>query len=231
MIPYIKQHDYIKLERDDSSGIRLYATPDGLKLPSVTTIISATKDMSGIDAWRKWVGESAAAEILKDAGNLGNIMHPYLDNYLMGITVHQKNNYIHILARRMAQNIIDNGLSLLDGFYGTEISLYRKGLYAGTADLVASYDKEMVICDYKNSRKIKKDAHLEDYKIQLVAYSTAHDEMYGTNIKKGIIMMSARPDETTKFIDYKNIILEGLQFQLYKDKWLHRIDDYYKLVS
>ena len=42
---------------------RVYQTPDGERLPSVTTILGATKDMTALNEWRKRIGEDKAAQI------------------------------------------------------------------------------------------------------------------------------------------------------------------------
>ena len=228
MIPTSNKFKYPKLPREDNvDGKRLYLTPDGMKLPSVTTILSATKDMSGLQKWRDWVGDKEADRITKDACSIGTIMHGYLENHLLNVNTPRKKNFIHLHAAKMADIIIEKGLCDIDCVYGMEVALYQTGLWAGTADLVASHKGTICIADFKNTRKMKKEKLLEDYYCQCVAYSLCHDSMFGTKITKGVIMMVTRSDEN-EFIEYETIILEGKKFEKYKNMWFDRVEQYYK---
>ena len=69
--------DYQLLQRTENSNGRFYNTPDGKLLPSVTTILSATKDNSYLDEWRNNIGEQKAAKITEEASRLGTELVPY----------------------------------------------------------------------------------------------------------------------------------------------------------
>jgi genome maintenance exonuclease 1 len=59
----VEKFKYKALERATVDGSRKYATPDGEKLPSVTTILDATKSEESKQAlanWRKRVGHAKA---------------------------------------------------------------------------------------------------------------------------------------------------------------------------
>ncbi len=65
----ISKYNYNTLARDESTGKRLYSTPDGFKVPSVTTILEKTKPAEAREAlanWRKSVGEAKANQITTD---------------------------------------------------------------------------------------------------------------------------------------------------------------------
>jgi genome maintenance exonuclease 1 len=226
MLQLVKKFEYPKLTRTDSPTGRRYITPNGEALPSVTTILGATKDNTHLIAWRKRIGDKKADETVKDAATLGRILHENLENYILGNEVVKKSNLVYTLAQKMSDNIIENGLKKLSHAYGMEAALYCEGLYAGTADLIAEYEGEMVIVDYKNSIKIKKEEWLEDYYCQLCAYAIAHNEMFGTKIKKAIIMMSARPISNSTTVEYKNFVLEGEKFEKYSNIWLSKVESY-----
>ena len=84
----INKFNYEKLSRDESTGKRLYATPDGHKVPSVTTILDKTKPEESRIAlanWRKAVGEAKAQAITTEAANRGTRMHKFLEDYVKGI--------------------------------------------------------------------------------------------------------------------------------------------------
>jgi genome maintenance exonuclease 1 len=76
-----ERYTYVKFDRESVEGKRLYATPDGAKLPSVTTILDKTKPaekVAALQAWRRSVGEKKATEIVTDAASRGTRMHKYL---------------------------------------------------------------------------------------------------------------------------------------------------------
>jgi genome maintenance exonuclease 1 len=106
----------------------------------------------------------------------------------------------------MAQTIISNGLSKCNEFWGTEISLFYPKIYAGTTDLVGIHDGSEAIMDHKQTNKPKKREWIEDYFIQLAAYAAAHNEVYKTKIRKGVIFMCSADNQ------YQEFILEGADF-------------------
>jgi hypothetical protein len=125
-------------------------------------------------------------------------------------------------ATRMANTIIEKGLSKWDAWYGTEVTQYYPGLYAGQGDLVGVHGGSDAIGDFKQSNKPKHKDWIEDYLLQLSAYAMAHDQVYGTNINKGVIMMCT-PD-----CYYQEFIIEGSELKKWKHQWLRRVDEYYK---
>ena len=71
----INKFDYAEIKRKQVDGKRLYACPDGNAVASVTTILSKTKDMTHLIAWKKRVGEAKAQEIVTEAASVGTRMH------------------------------------------------------------------------------------------------------------------------------------------------------------
>jgi genome maintenance exonuclease 1 len=200
---------------------RVYQTPDGEKLPSVTTILSSTKDMTHLNEWRKRIGEDKANQITREAAGVGTAMHNNLERFIAGIKRQPGNNPVHVQANAMADIIIENGLSDVDEIWAIEQSLYFPGLYSGTTDLIAVYKGNPSICDYKQTNKPKKEEWIEDYKLQLVAYIMAHNEVYGTNIREGHVFMCSRD------LKYQQFDLWPSDFNKYQDLWLAKIEEYY----
>lgn len=210
-------------------------TPDGFAVPSVTTILDATKPEEAKQAlleWRKRVGESKAKEITAEAAGRGTRMHKFLENYVktgnsgdFGSNPYSKQSHV------MAHTIIEKGLSKCQEFWGTEVSLYFPEIYAGTTDLAGVHDNSEAIMDYKQTNKPKKREWIEDYFLQLAAYANAHNEVYGTKIRKGVVFMCVAPKEVSSGIwskpEYQEFVLEGLEFDKYKDKWFERLEKYY----
>ena len=202
---------------------RVYLTPDGESLPSVTTILSATKDMTALNEWKKRVGEEKAKQITTEAAGVGTAMHANLERFIAGLQRQPGNNPVHVQANKMADVIIEKGLSSVNEVWAMEQSLYFPGLYSGTTDLVAVYKDNPSVCDYKQTNKLKKEEWVEDYKMQLVAYILAHNEVYGTDIREGHVFMCSRNFE------YQQFDLWPKDFDEYQDKWLAKVEEYYNL--
>jgi len=223
-----QKFNYTEMSRTNINGSRHYLTPDGDKLPSVTTILSATKSEESKEAlnnWRKRVGVQKAQEITTEAASRGTRMHKWLENYIMDdVLGFPGSNPYSQQSHRMAENIISCGLNKCSEFWGTEISLYYPKIYAGSTDLVGVHDNSPAILDFKQSNKLKKREWIDDYFVQLVAYANAHNAVYGTTISKGVIMMC-----TADFV-YQEFILEGDEFKHYENIWFKKLEEYYLSV-
>jgi genome maintenance exonuclease 1 len=233
-----ERYTYSKLTRDESSGKRLYATPDGHKVPSVTTILDKTKPAESRIAlanWRKAVGEAKAQQITTEAANRGTRMHTYLENYIKGETL--KDTVSNPYAQQslvMAKKVIAEGMIHVDEVWGSEVPLYFPELYAGTTDCVGIHKGEESILDFKQTNKPKKREFIDDYFIQLTAYAMAHNEVHGTNIRKGVILMCVKPEEITPGVwaepQYQEFILEPKDFDYWTERWCSRVSEYYRLA-
>src|ERR1035437_5099605 len=183
----VKKYNYESLTRQEENGLRKYNTPDGKKLVSVTTILSATADKSHLIEWRKNVGEAEATRITTEAAGLGTGLHNNLENYILDKPLNGT-----FMQKALANVIIKQGLCKVSEVWGTEVALYSKELYAGTTDLTGIHDGKPSIMDFKNSLKEKKREWIEDYFMQCCAYKLSHDEMYGTDIQRCVIMIATR---------------------------------------
>jgi genome maintenance exonuclease 1 len=213
------------MSRVEIDGKRRYATPDGEKLPSVTTILDATKSEESKKAlmeWRKRVGAQKAQEITTEAAGRGTRMHKWLEDYIKtGVLNEPGSNPYSIQSHQMAQSIISQGLVKCNEYWGTEVPLYYPKIYAGTTDLVGVHDNDEAIMDHKQTNKPKKREWIEDYFVQLAAYANAHNEVHGTKIRKGVIFMCSADNL------YQEFILEGTDFDKYTDIWFSRVEKYY----
>ena len=212
---------YEPLSRVDINGSRHYLTPGGVHVPSVTTILSATKDSTGINEWVQKVGEEEATRIKNEAARIGTGMHNNLENYMLGRPIVGS-----FMEQSLAKLIIKRGFPRLTEVWGIEVALYSAGLYAGTTDLVAVLDNgEPAIVDFKNSRTPKRVEWIDDYKAQLGAYALAHNEMFGTDIRQGLIMMACRTGE------YQEFYFTGADFEQCIELWLSKLSLFLETVS
>lgn len=226
--PFVERFQYQNCTQvnDPVTRKRVYLTPDGLKTPSVTTILSATKDQTALNEWRKRVGFEKAQQITTEAAGVGTAMHANLERFLCGLERQPGNNVVHVQANKMADVIIENGLKNVSEVWAMEQSLYFPGLYSGTTDLVGVYGgDEPAVMDYKQTNKPKKEEWIDDYKIQLVAYILAHNEVYKTDIRRGVVFMCSRD------LQYQQFDLLPSDYNKYEDLWLGKVEEYYKLTA
>jgi genome maintenance exonuclease 1 len=197
----IERYQYTKLSRDDSTGKRLYACPDGTKVPSVTTVLDKTKPEEAKQAllnWRRSVGEAKAQQITTEAANRGTRMHTFLERYVKGEGI--KDTVSNPYAQQslvMAKKVIAEGFGHITEIWGSEVPLYYPELYAGTTDCVGLHQGQESILDFKQTNKPKKIEWIDDYFLQLTAYALAHNQVHGTNIRKGVIMMCVKTPGVT----------------------------------
>lgn len=215
------------MSRVEIDGKRRYATPDGEKLPSVTTILDATKSEEAKQAlqnWRNRIGHQKAQAITTEAAGRGTRMHKWLENYVLkGESGEPGSNPYSKQSHQMAQSIITQGLVNCTEFWGTEVPLYFPKVYAGTTDLVGVHDGSPAIMDHKQANKLKKREWIDDYFVQLAAYANAHNEVHGTNIRKGVIFMCTADNI------YQEFIIEGDEFDKYSNLWWQRVEKYYMM--
>jgi len=232
---YKPKFNYTPLSRGSYGGSRRYTTPDGRQLPSVTTVLDATKSEESRRALQEWkarVGAEKAQAIATEASNRGTRMHTYLEKYVLeSERVPEPTNPYGKPSWHMANQIIEHGLVNCDEYWGIEVPLYFPGLYAGTTDCVGVHKNTSSIIDFKQSNKVKKREWIDDYFLQLCAYAEAHNEVHETDIRRGVIMMCVKPDLDkdglmTGTPQYLEFILEGAEWDHYRNLWWQRLEQY-----
>ena len=217
-----KRFDYPESIRSLVNDQRHYDVGEE-KLPSVTTILSATQSdekKASLAKWRRNVGENKAESIMNEAANRGTIMHRILEGYLLGQN-HADFSDLGQEAGIMAQTVIDSGIrGHLDEIWGSEITVYYPRLYAGATDLAGIYDGRESIIDFKQSNKPKRREWITDYFLQLAAYAMAHNYVYDTNIQSGVILMCTKDNYFQKFE------VKDEEFQRFSWEWLRRVDKF-----
>jgi len=219
-----KQFNYPTSSRSLINNERHYAIGD-TKLPSVTTILSATQSeekKASLEKWKARVGQQEADNIKNQAATRGTNMHSHLEYHLNGQGLLDLSDEGRV-ARSMAQTIIDKGLGDLEEIWGNEVTLYYPDLYAGQADLIGIYQGRESIIDFKTSNKPKRDEWITDYYLQGAAYASSHDCIYNTKIEQTVILICT-PD-----LFFQKFIINGSRFRQYKWEWLQRVDQYYNM--
>ena len=221
----INKFNYAPISRKQVDGKRLYETPDGNAVASVTTILDRTKPEESKQAlanWRKRVGHAKAQEITTEAAGVGTRMHTYLEKYIeTGEWPTPGSNPFAQQAHSMAKVIKDNVMDDIE-VWGSEVALYMPNMYAGTTDLVGTYKGQPAIMDFKQTNKPKKVEWVVDYFLQLTAYAEAHNEIYGTNIREGHVFMCSRAGEYQQFDVWPD------EYEEWRQEWYNRVYTYYE---
>ncbi len=220
-IKHNSKYTYIDGTRSDDHGTRTYDVA-GHRLPSVTTILSRTKDQTFLKEWKAKVGEKKAEEIKNLSSNRGTAMHKFLEKYVLG-EGYDDLTELGKVAKKMASKVIDIGLTPVNEYYGSEVTLYYPGLYAGSTDLICSHNGKETVVDFKQSNRPKQREWVGDYFLQIAAYAMAHDYVHNSKIEQGVIMMCT-PD-----LYYQEFVVEGAELRRYKHEFLKRLDMYYDL--
>ena len=214
-----EKYNYVQVSRSEDHGSRTYDI-SGAKLPSVTTILDKTKDKTYLDRWKAKVGNEEAERIKNYSSKRGTSMHKFIEKHITGAGYDDLTE-IGVQAKPMAQKIIDVGLTPVTEYYGSEISLYYPGLFAGSTDLVCMHNDKETIIDFKQANRPKREEWIGDYFLQIGAYAMAHDYIHGSNIEQGIIMVCT-PD-----LYFQEFRFEGDEMRRYRHKFLERLNIYY----
>jgi len=223
-VQIIKKYNYADLKRQDGAT-RLYLTPEGESLPSVTSILGKTKDKSFLKQWRARVGEKEAEKIIANSAQIGTALHLYIEHYV-NKHAYKDLTEIGIQAGKMAQVIIDHdeGLKKVSEVWGSEVHLYYPGKYAGTTDMIGVYDGRPTIIDFKQTNRPKKREWVQDYLMQLAAYAMAHNKLFDTEIDQGVVLMCSRD------LLFQKFELKGENFVRAGDTFMKKLDLYLQSI-
>ena len=221
MIKKSNKYNYLQGTQIMDQGSRIYDVA-GYRLPSVTTVLGKTKNQQFLKDWKAKVGEAEAERIKNLSSKRGTSMHKFLEHYILG-TGYDDLTGLGQEAKAMAEKVIEIGLAPVEEYYGSEVTMYYPGLYAGSTDLVCSHNGVDAIVDFKQANRPKKKEWIEDYYLQIAAYAMAHDYVHGSKINKGVIMVCT-PD-----LYYQEFVVEGAELRQYKHKFLKRLDMYHEL--
>jgi len=195
-------------------GKRVYATPNGEYYPSITTVIgNNAKKQAGLAKWRARVGKEKAAAISSRSASRGTKFHSITEDYLnneLDIKKY-KDSPLPVVMFEQTKKTFDR----IGNIYLQEAFLYSKHLeVAGRVDLVAVFDGELSIIDFKTSAEPKREAYLYDYFIQETAYACCFQELYSLTVKQLVTIVACENGETQVVIKppKKEYLLKLIQY-------------------
>jgi len=204
------------------TGTRYYDF-QGMRLPSVTTILAKTKNQEYLTAWKNKVGHEKAESIKNLSSKRGTAMHKFLESHIQGVG-YDDLTPIGCEAKPMAEKIIEMGLLPVSEIFGSEVMVHYPGLYAGSTDLVCVHNDLETIVDFKQANRPKREEWIDDYYLQIAAYAMAHDAYYGSEIRQGVIMICT-PD-----LYYQEFRITDQGLRSWKHQFLKRLDHYNELI-
>lgn len=172
---------------EEIGGKRHYVSPNGIKLPSMTTVLGHFKKAQIIE-WRNRVGSKTADEISNRAAVRGTKFHSLLEGYLKN----EQNIFEDVMPdMRQAFSDIRSTVDKIDNIHYIEAPLYSEVLgVAGRTDVIAEFDQVPSIIDFKTSRREKREEWIENYFEQGTGYSLMYEELTGIQINQIVIIIS-----------------------------------------
>ena len=206
------------------NGNQYYLDAKGDHLPSVTTILNATKpqeDRDRLASWRQRVGATEANRISGTASRRGTQTHKQIQRYLLGKETPSPD------ATRPYWESIEPVLQDIDAVRLIESPVFHYDLsYAGRVDCVASYKGIPCVCEWKTADKPKGVVErLYEYPLQLAAYLGAVNQYYqdyGVKIDHGLLVVAipGMPAEVFWF--------EPAAMTDYWQQWEQRVAEYWR---
>jgi ATP-dependent exoDNAse (exonuclease V) beta subunit len=210
---------YPEIKTIEAQNLRWYLVDDHRHYPSITSMLGATmtdEKRQSLENWRKSIGYEEADKIGQDAADNGTAIHLLAERYLKSLPLHEEEFTQHQLGEFKGLRI---KLKRITKIYGQEVALFSDILHiAGRCDCVCEYEGVPSIIDFKTSLRLKNEHQIEDYKYQLSFYAQAHNEMFGTNINQGVILMVSKDGFPLEF---------KVNLNKYYDKLLNRTLEFY----
>ena len=199
--PMYKYQDY---QTTNELGLRWYHTPVG-PLPSITSVLGVSEPAekkASLENWRNSLGHDKAAAKTKQATDHGTMVHLLAERFLKGEDPYAPVNGAAIPGPDVAAfNSLKLKLKKIV-VWGQEKAVYSPALeVAGRFDCAGTYKDVESIIDFKTSlTRLKTRKDVEDYELQLTFYAFAHNELFGTKIKQGVILLAGAGGMPQEFI-------------------------------
>lgn len=209
----ILDFEKFKEENFENNYRRPYLTREGIKYPSVSTVLYKGTDQSWKEKWIEKVGQKEADRISKEATKRGTNIHEITEKYLLNDEKWNENlNYIEKSEFGELKPVLDENVGKI---YGLEVSIYSDLMKTcGRADMIAEWGNKNSIVDFKTSKKEKKKEWIGNYFLQSAAYSYMAYETYGVFCPQIVILIAVDHCKPQIFVDRaKNWIPKFLEIR------------------
>jgi hypothetical protein len=200
------------------------------QVPSVTTILAATRPVETVEALAQWserVGVETARRIRTQSTDRGTLLHQLAEQYFLGEPLDQA----LIAEVRPWWLSIEPVLQRIHDIQLMETPVYHALLnYAGTPDLVANFslgttNQRLTLVDWKSADKEKRADWLGDYPIQLAAYCGALRQTHSLRIEQALIVL-AHPEGAAQVFCF-----DRQQLSTYWQAWLQRLQQFWQMYE
>ena len=213
----LKAREPILLDREDGHW---YQTKFDQIYPSISTILSETasdEKKNGLKTWKE--NEPAHQYITAQAQDIGTQSHKIIEDYLSNNLSMEEFDLLPIAHFNNLKPYLEN----ISDIVSIEQRMYSDKLkVAGTSDLIARYNGELSIIDYKTKRKPQIDEYMYEYYLQTTCYSQMFQEVTGEKINQVVILVSSEKNTRQEFIK---------TCDEYLDSMTERIDNYYLNIT
>jgi genome maintenance exonuclease 1 len=177
----------LDLKTTEGSQGRFYHVADGIKYPSITTILGA-KEKPHLSSWRESLGVEKADKETKRCSDRGTAVHLMTERFLQNHpTPTQGCDFNHVgefQSLKMVLRRINNILVQEGALYSDILKT------AGRVDCIAEFDGKLAVIDFKTSTNSKNTHMIQDYFLQTTAYAWMLEELYGIHVEDIVIIMS-----------------------------------------
>jgi genome maintenance exonuclease 1 len=204
------EYNFPKLVQKNTDGSRVYLTPTGEKYPSVTSV-TGLGGAKHIQEWRDRVGHDVADAISRKACNRGTRIHKLCEDYLLGQDIE-----VDMFDKEMFNSMLPY-IDKVGDVHCLENKIYSHVLrVGGTVDLIADFEGEISVIDWKTSRRVKEIDEIDGYFMQAAAYSQCFLELTGINIDKLVVIMGIDDNPAKVFTQDKAVWLKKFKHQRHK---------------
>ena len=204
--------DLPELKALEVSNGRVYVTPSGRHLPSVTTV-TGFEEKDGYAIWRRKNPQEAQRVVER-----GNRIHSMMEHFLKGeqveLTENERIDSLYHMMRSHVENYIENVYALETHLWSEEIGL------AGRVDCICDYDGILSVVDFKGSTRNKRESDIKHYFLQATAYALIFQEITKRPVGQIVIVVASEDGKIQEFrkkpIDHVNGLLRAIR--LY-DQW------------
>jgi genome maintenance exonuclease 1 len=184
----LKTREPTLLDREDGHW---YQTKFDDVYPSISTILSATASDDKKNGLKNWKANEPAHQYITEQSQ--HIIEDYLSSKLSL----EEFDLLPIAHFHNLKPFLEN----ISDVTCIEQRMYSDKLkVAGTSDLIAYYNGELSIIDYKTKRKPQIDDYMYEYYLQTTCYAQMFYEATGQKINQVVILVSSEKNTRQEFI-------------------------------